>query len=127
MVVLALSPVCFGKEYTMFRYGPGAFHHPVFAALFLALLAALVVLGVIAVVRMWSNPRRAAPFQGGTPPGPPIDPALTELRVRYARGDITWDEYAQRAHNLGYPPPPGPGPGPGGPSPEAQAPPGSDS
>jgi uncharacterized membrane protein len=122
LAVLALSSGCFGKEYTMFRYGPGGFHHRLFAVLVLVLLAALVVLGVIAVVRMWSNPRRAAPFQGVTPAGPPTDPALTELRVRYARGDITLDQYAQRAHNLGAA-----RPRPSGPSPEPQAPPGSDS
>ena len=120
----------------MFRYGhgPGAFHHTVFAALllalFVALFAALVVLGVIAVVRMRRNPHgRPAPFQRGTPPGPAIDPALTELRVRYARGDIDWDEYAQRASNLGYPLPRATGPGsdPSGPPPEAPAPPGGGS
>jgi uncharacterized membrane protein len=110
----------------MLRYGHGGFHHPVFTALFLALLAALVVLGAIAVVRLWRNPPgRPAPFLRGTPQIPAIDPALSELRVRYARGDINWDEYAQRARNLGYPlsPPTSPGSDPNGPPPEAQAPP----
>jgi len=109
----------------MFRYGPAGFHHPVFAALLLALLAALVVLGVIAVVRIWRHPPgRPAPFQRGTPQGPPVDPALTELRVRYARGDLDWDEYAQRARNLGYPLPPATSPGsyPSGPPSDTQAP-----
>jgi hypothetical protein len=45
------------------------------------------------------------------PPGPPIDPALTELRIRYARGDIDWDEYSRRAANLGYLSHPDTGPG----------------
>jgi len=110
----------------MFRYGPGGFHHPVFAALLLALLAALVVLGVIAVVRMWRYPlRRPASLHRGAPQGPPIDPALTELRVRYARGDIDWDEYARRASHLGFslPPATSPGSDAGGPPPEAPAPP----
>ena len=100
----------------MFRYGTGGFHHPVFAALILALilalLAALVVLGVIAVARMWRNPHgRPTLFQSRTPPGPAIEPALAELRMRYARGDINWDEYAQRASHLGYPLPRGTDPG----------------
>jgi hypothetical protein len=35
---------------------------------------------------------------------------MTELRMRYARGDIAWDEYSARAGHLGYPLAPGPGP-----------------
>jgi uncharacterized membrane protein len=108
----------------MFRYGPGGFHQGpgVLGWLLLALLAALLILGVIALARMWTNPRwRSTPFQPGMPPGPPADPALSELRIRYARGDITWDEYSLRAANLGYPLPPGAGRG--GAPPEGQAPP----
>ena len=93
----------------MLRYGHGGFHHPVFAALFLALflalLAALVVLGVIAVVRMWRNPLgRPAPLLRGTPQSPAIDPALNELRLRYARGDIDGDEYAATRQEPGLSP-----------------------
>jgi hypothetical protein len=129
----------------MYRYGPGGFHHPVVSAVLLALLvaflAALVILAVIAVVRMWRNPP-GHPFswRRGTPPGTPgtpgtpgaavgspMDPAVAELRLRYARGDINGEEYAQRLHNLGYQHPPATGPGsdpgdPGGP-PGGQAPP----
>jgi len=104
----------------MFRYGPGNFHHgpSVLGWLLLAFVAALLILGIIAVVSLWTNPRwRSAPFHPGMSPGPLIDPALTELRVRYARGDITWDEYVLRASNLGYPP----GPRKGGDPPETQA------
>jgi uncharacterized membrane protein len=106
----------------MIRYGH-AFHHGpgVFGWLFLALLAAALVVGVIALVRAWSTPRghRFAPTFGmhGAPPfgalhGAPVDPALGELRLRYARGEIDRDEYARRAGDLGYPitPPPGPPP-----------------
>jgi uncharacterized membrane protein len=106
----------------MFRYGPDGFHHGpgVLGWLLLALLAALLILGVVALTRMWTNPRwRFTPFQRGMPPGPPIDPALTELRIRYARGDITWDDFSRRASNLGYPQ----GPGVGDAPPEAAAPP----
>lgn len=89
----------------MFRYYPGLHHGPgVFAWFFLALLAALVVLGVIALVRMWSHPQgRFTHVQPGPPPTPPVDPALTELRVRYARGEISWEDYVKRAGDLGYP------------------------
>ena len=97
----------------MFRYGPHA-HHPVFGVLFLILLGALVVLAVLAVSRFWTArtaPTGAAPRVGG--PGIPQDPALTELRLRYARGEITPDDYLQRVAGLGYRLPPGtwvPGP-----------------
>jgi uncharacterized membrane protein len=94
------------KEFTMLRYGPGGFHHApgVFGWLFLALVAALFVLGVIALVRIWGTPHRhGTAFPAETPRAAAADPAITELRVRYARGDITWDDYVQRSHNLGYP------------------------
>jgi uncharacterized membrane protein len=95
----------------MFHYGLGRFHHPVFSVLVLAFLAALVVLAVIAVVRIWRNPH-AHPFASprGAPVGAPMDPALAELRLRYARGDITWEDFAQRAARLGYPFPGATGP-----------------
>jgi uncharacterized membrane protein len=109
----------------MSRFGPnpngfgngfgGGFHHPVLAwllvALFAALLVGLLVVGIILVVRMSRNPRwRPARPAMGAGPGP-VDPAFTELRIRYARGEITWDDYAQRAGALGFPVPPATGPG----------------
>ncbi|MGO8873737.1 MAG: hypothetical protein ACLQPH_20525 [Acidimicrobiales bacterium] len=107
----------------MFRYSHHA-GHPVFALLILVLLAALVVIGAIALVRSWRHsPGHDAAFHGVTPTGgptgqvgplgPSVDPALTELRVRYARGDITYEEFAQRSAALGYPIHPGAGPGAG--------------
>jgi hypothetical protein len=105
----------------MFRYGHHA-HHPVIGLLLLVLVAALLVLGVIALVRIWRNhPGHTTPSQTGTPHGTAIDPALNELRIHYARGDINWEEYSQRASNLGYPLPPGAGPG--GSPPAGQTPP----
>jgi len=104
----------------MFRYSHHA-HHPVVGILFLILVVALLVLGVILLVRMLRHPPgRTTLSQSGTPSGSTIDPALNELRIRYARGDIDWNEYAQRASNLGYPFPLNTGPGS---SPPGQAPP----
>jgi uncharacterized membrane protein len=105
----------------MFRYGHHA-SHPAFGILLVVLLGALLVVGVVALVRIWRTPPgRSRSFRTVTLPGAVNDPALAELRIRYARGDVTWDEYSQRASNLGYPLPQGTGPA--GSSPEGQAPP----
>jgi len=95
-------------------------NHPVFAVLLLLLLAALVALGVLAVVRMWGEPGGRT-SERPSPPGPMDDPAFTELRMRYARGEIDWDDYMQRAATLGYPM--WSGPGPTGPPPGSPGPP----
>jgi|GEM_PF-608824 len=66
--------------------------------LFLALLLAVAVVGGIALFRSTRN------RPGGVPVAPawlPPDPALHELRLRYARGDIGREEYLQRAADLG--------------------------
>jgi len=65
---------------------------------------AVVVFGVMALVHLIVDPgqlRPAARTWGPHPHG--VDPALTELRVRYARGDISWDEYLRRSSDLGAP------------------------
>ncbi len=79
------------------------------------LIAALVVIGVIFLVRMRSRPHGGlasspAGMPAGTPPWTGADSAINELRIRYARGDINSEEYWQRSSLLGYPPTPGPGP-----------------
>ncbi|HUY20765.1 MAG TPA: hypothetical protein VMV22_00340 [Acidimicrobiales bacterium] len=106
----------------MYRYGPLGFHHgpgPL-AWVLLALFLAAIVLAVIAVVRLWRHPGAfgSPVVHAGPPPVHPVDPALSELRVRYARGDLTWEEYAQRATNLGFPvaPPAPPVPPPSAPA-----------
>jgi uncharacterized membrane protein len=111
----------------MFRYGFGLHHGPgLFGWLLLALLAAAVVLGALTVVRLWRYPPPPRADQSGNGakpngrmPGPGYDPALSELRIQYARGDLTWEEYAERATRLGYPIVSDPGhhmPGPAEPS-----------
>ena len=103
----------------MYRFGHHA-HHPVIGILLLVLLVAVLVLAIIALVRFWkTHPGHAS----STPPGwlhghGHADPALTELRMRFARGEITSDEYRQRASHLGYQVPAGENPG--GPPPEVQ-------
>jgi uncharacterized membrane protein len=100
-------------------YGrPGLIHRGpgLFAWLFFAVLVALLIVAVIRLVegnrrhryRRWAGPQGAArPRSSATDAA---DPALRELRVRYARGEVPREEYLERARDLGAwdPPPPGP-------------------
>ena len=115
----------------MYRFGPaiGIHRFPVFGFLLLVLVVAALVVGIVALVRLSRRPAGAAGFGPQRPPLP-MDPAFVELRNRYARGEITSEEYATRAATLGYPVFPGPGPsgfpgpgpsGPSGPSPDPVA------
>jgi len=92
-----------------FGHRLGLHHVGVFRWLFLLVLVALVVVGVIALTRSWSSRRPGlqtgafgGPGGSWPPTGPRTDPALEELRIRYARGELSWEEYSQRAANLGY-------------------------
>ncbi|MGA2803951.1 MAG: SHOCT domain-containing protein [Acidimicrobiales bacterium] len=96
-----------------FRLGFGyGFHHGprVFALLVLVLVIAALVVGVMALVRTRRYPGPRLQAWNWPPLGPRIDPALNELRIRYARGELSWEEYAQRAANLGFPVHPHAGP-----------------
>ena len=100
----------------MGHYGPGfppAEHihrgwwgvgHP-----FVALLMFLVVVGLIVWAVLYVTSHRSAPPAIASGP-PPRDPAVEELRIRYARGEMTSDEFAQRSRNLGGGPPAGSAP-----------------
>ncbi|HZQ28981.1 MAG TPA: SHOCT domain-containing protein [Acidimicrobiales bacterium] len=103
----------------MYRHGfhEGAFHHGVgvFGLIFFVALLALAVVAVVLLVRA----SRHTPVAAGGPSGAlggganANDPALAELRLRYARGEISREEYVQRSADLGAPvtsspPPPGP-------------------
>jgi uncharacterized membrane protein len=95
----------------VFRYGYGFHHGPgVFGWLFVALVIAALALGVVALVRMWRFPGSRSQNRSWPVSDPRDDPALTELRIRYARGELSWEEYAQRAANLGFSVKPGYGP-----------------
>jgi len=84
--------------------------------LFLFLIVVAIVAGILLIVRMWGRPHTWRSM-----PPPPPNPALTELDLRYARGEMSRDEYLQRkADLLGHiGPPPGMPGGPGAPSPPA--------
>lgn len=70
----------------------------------LLLIAALVAVAVIFVLRLAGRP----PTGGGTagPSRPAFDPAVNELRLRYARGEVSREEFLQAAGDLGAPGPP---------------------
>jgi uncharacterized membrane protein len=74
--------------------GPGSLAWVIFA-LELLMLAALVVL--VARAFAW-RPRPAGPRFGRRPAA--ADP-LDVVRYRYARGELTRDEYLQATHDLG--------------------------
>lgn len=86
--------------------------------LFMFLIVVAVVAGIFLVVRLWMERPQTGPGWRGGPPPPP-NPAITELDLRYARGEIGREEYLQRrADLLGHVAPPPPGP-PGAPPPPA--------
>jgi hypothetical protein len=79
----------------------------------IVLFAALLGVLVWGILRLSSDravmAAAAAPVAAPPAPIAALDPAGTELRVRYARGDITREEYLTRSADLGLP----------GPAPEA--------
>jgi putative membrane protein len=61
----------------------------------------LIGVGIWAVLRFTSRPVMAA---GPATAGPPMrDAAVEELRIRYARGELGRDDFAQRMRDLGHP------------------------
>ena len=90
----------------MYRFGHHA-HHPVFGIVLLLILVALLAVAIVALVRLWkTRAGHVGTTPQGTLAGHHVDPALTELRMRYARGEMTSDEYRLRASHLGYQVPP---------------------
>ena len=78
--------------------GPGDFHDgPSWQRwLFVLLIVVAIVVGVVLLARMWM----ARPPAGRTGPPPPPNPALAELDLRYARGEVSREEYLQRRADL---------------------------
>jgi putative membrane protein len=100
------------------RFQPGGFEGPggwhiLGGILPMLLFLILIGVGIWAIVRVTSANR--VQFAGtGAMPMPRNDPALEELRLQYARGDVSREEFVQRSRDLGAavpepgePPPPG--------------------
>jgi uncharacterized membrane protein len=87
-------------------------HHWFAGIVMLVMFAVLIGVIIWAVVRITrTDAGRRAPALSGPPPlpvaaAPAEDPALTALRLRYARGDIDRAEYVRVASDLGITPPP---------------------
>ncbi len=77
----------------------------------LLLLAVLIGVAVWAVIRFTGRGRPMAATNGPTL-APAPDGALEEVRLRYARGEITREEFVQRFRDLGGAEPPAPTPPP---------------
>lgn len=72
----------------------------------LALLALIVVAALVAYVVVRIANRRTPPQPVVVPVGPPIeDAAMAQLRLRYARGEISRTDYLQASADLGARPP----------------------
>jgi putative membrane protein len=92
--------------------GPSGGWHILGGILPMLLFLLLIAVGIWAVIRVTSANR--AQLAGATAaPMPRLDPALEELRLQYARGDVSREEFVQRSRDLGAtvpepeePPPP---------------------
>jgi len=82
--------------------------------IWLLIVVAVVVSTFFVVRALVSRPSAARQLYAPPPAWTPQNPALHELDLRYARGEIERDEYMQRRADLsGQAPPAGPGPTPG--------------
>ena len=68
------------------------------------LFVALIALVVWAVFRLSGRSYAPAMATAGVAPVPRRDPALEEVRLRYARGEMSREEFVQRSQDLGGPP-----------------------
>jgi hypothetical protein len=104
------------------RYGYGGFGFPLWFSIIGLILFALMIGSIIWLVVSLTRPGRHVRMNwyGGGGYGPRFrHPALDELDVAYARGQLTRDEYFRRRTDLttgwGQPGSGGPEPGPQGP------------
>ena len=86
----------------MYEHQGGHFFGWVFGFLFLALVVGLVVYFVFWVARGHNAPLRPA----GPASLPPPDDPLAIVRLRYARGEMSRDEFLRANEDLGRPPVP---------------------
>jgi putative membrane protein len=82
--------------------GHGFGHHGLwfFGLVPLILLVVLIGVGIWAVLRVTSR-RTLDAATAPVPAGPRPDAALEEVRLRYARGEMSREEFAQRSRDLG--------------------------
>lgn len=75
--------------------GPG-----IFGLIFFVVFLVLAIVAIVVLVRMLRAPR---PLTTGPvlPPARGEDGALTELRLRYARGEIEREDFLARLRDLG--------------------------
>lgn len=106
LFLVLLSPATFG-------YHPASGIGPfgVFGGLFLIFFIVFIVLWIVRIGMWSSRPRRSGYYnQGGGPGGGGRYRAFAIARERYARGEITREQYDQLIQDLqrrpGYPPPP---------------------
>ena len=82
------------------RFGHNGGHWWLGALLGLLLFGAIVAVAVLLGLRLARGPRHwGGPHMGH-------DQALAQLRLRYARGEVTRDEYLRTSADLGAPLPP---------------------
>jgi putative membrane protein len=72
----------------------------IFHLLPFVMLLVLIGVGIWMVLRITSRPM-ALSAGVGPAPLPPRDTAVEELRIRYARGELEREDYAQRMRDLG--------------------------
>jgi uncharacterized membrane protein len=89
-----------------FGGGPGLGHHGLwfFGLVPLILWAILIGVAIWAVLRVTSR-RAMVATTAPIPTGHRPDAALEEVRLRYARGEMSREEFAQRSRDLGGNPP----------------------
>jgi putative membrane protein len=72
----------------------------IFGGLLMLLFWVVVIALIFFVVRSLSRPSSGQAARSAGSPGPAPDQALEILRERYARGEISKDEYTSMRHDL---------------------------
>ena len=95
LILVSLFPAAFGLHYaSLFPFGGG----------FLG--AILLLWGTLLLLRIAMRTGRRGRFGYGGPPGRRFDPAILAARQRYARGEITREQFQQIVNDLRRPPGP---------------------
>jgi uncharacterized membrane protein len=90
------------------RFGPRPFEPHVFGPSILHLVVMLLLIAALVALIVWLvlSARRQPHTQIQPLPGAPrVDEALRETRMRYARGELTREQFLQIAADLGEPTP----------------------